>query len=155
MTLPSPTGPEHALKCELAEEVLRSSGHLRLQVTGWSMLPTICPGDTLVLKSATAEDVSAGDIVLFRRDRRFFAHRVLARAGHDQWLTRGDAMPYTDSPIGNHELLGRVVSLIRNGRCIEPGKSLSLSQRALAALFRSSETAARVIVGIHSMAAQV
>ena len=154
MTLPSPTGPEHGLKCELAEEVLRSSGHLRLQVTGWSMLPTICPGDTLVLKSATAEDVSEGDIVLFRRDRRLFAHRVLARAG-DQWLTRGDAMPYTDSPIGNRELLGRVVYLIRNGRYIEPGKKLSLSQRAIAALVRSSETAARVIVGIHGMAAQV
>ena len=155
MTLPSATGPEHALKCELAEEVLRSSGHLRLQVTGWSMLPTICPGDTLVLESAMAADISEGDIVLFRRDRRLFVHRALARTSHDQWLTRGDAMPYTDSPIGDNELLGRVLYLIRNGRCVEPGKSLSLSQRALAALVRSSETAARVIVGIHGMAAQV
>ena len=155
MRLPSPTGPEHALKCELAEEVLRSSGHLRLQVTGWSMLPAICPGDTLVLETTDAAEVSEGDIVLFRRDGRLFAHRVLARAGHDQLLTRGDSIGYTDSPISNRELLGRVVYLIRNVRYIEPGKKLSLSQRAIAALVRSSEIAARVIVGIHGMAAQV
>jgi hypothetical protein len=155
MSLPLSNGPEHALKCELAEEVLRSSGHLRLQVTGWSMLPTVFPEDTLVIKSAAAAEVSEGDIVLFRRDCRLFAHRVLARPGHDQLVTRGDAMPYTDSPIGKQELLGRVVYMIRNGRCIEPGKSLSLSQRALAALVRSSETAARVFVGIRGMAAQV
>jgi len=39
----------HALKCELAGEVLRSSGRLRLKVSGSSMLPVIRPGDTLEL----------------------------------------------------------------------------------------------------------
>ena len=44
----------HALKCELAAESLRLSGRLRLRVTGWSMLPTICPGDTLIIERADA-----------------------------------------------------------------------------------------------------
>jgi len=155
MSSPLPTDPEHALKCELAAEILCSSGRLRLQVTGWSMLPAIWPGDTLVLDGATAADVSEGDIVLFSRNRRLFAHRVVTHSGQDQMFTRGDAMPYTDSPIGNDELLGRVNHIVRSGKCIEPGKSLSVSQRAVAALVRTPETAARVIVGIHGMAAEV
>ena len=35
------------LNASLASEVLRSSGSLHLRVTGWSMLPTVWPGDTL------------------------------------------------------------------------------------------------------------
>ena len=37
------------LKCELAAEVLRSFGTLRFAATGWSMLPSVWPGETLVV----------------------------------------------------------------------------------------------------------
>ena len=39
-----------AVKCELAAEVLRSSGELRLRVTGSSMLPAVWPGDELTIR---------------------------------------------------------------------------------------------------------
>lgn len=156
MTLSQPPiSQEHALKCELAAEVLHSSGRLHLQVTGWSMLPTVWPGDTLVLDRKTAAEISEGDIVLFRRNRRLFAHRVIQRPADDQIQTRGDAMTAADAPISSDHLLGRVAYVIRNGKCIEPGKSLGLPHRAIAALVRNSETAARVIVGIHGFVAQV
>ena len=71
----------YALKCELAGEVLRSSGTLRLRAMGWSMLPTVWPGDTLVIERIHSDAVSEGDIVLFGRDRRVFAHRVVAKSG--------------------------------------------------------------------------
>jgi len=144
----------HALKCELAGEVLRSSGTLRLQVMGWSMLPSVWPGDTLVVESVNSNAVSIGDIVLFGRDRRLFAHRVVAkrsRSGDSQVVTRGDAMPGVDSPLSEDELLGRVSLIVRNGKCIEPSRSLRFSERAVAALVRGSEVAARVVVGVHGM----
>ena len=62
-------------------EVLRSSGSLRLGFTGWSMLPAIWPDDTLEIGSADCANVSAGDVVLFHRDRRLFVHRVVKQAG--------------------------------------------------------------------------
>jgi|SRR5579863_3356567 len=144
----------HALKCELAGEVLRSSGTLRLRVMGWSMLPAIWPGDTLVVENANHSAVSKGDIVLFGRDRRLFAHRVVARRsqpGKLQLVTRGDAMPAEDAPVSDNELLGRISFIGRNGRLIEPSRSRGFSQRAIAALVRSSEIAARVVVGVHGM----
>ena len=81
-----PSAELHALKCELAGEVLRSSGRLRLRVTGWSMLPAIFPGDTLVIERANGESLGKGDIVLFHRDRRLFVHRVSGTSGSDQDL---------------------------------------------------------------------
>jgi len=143
----------HALKCELAAESLRSSGTLRLQVAGWSMLPSVWPGDTLVVESVSSNAVSQGDIVLFGRDRRLFAHRVVAKgsAPGGAILTRGDAMPAPDSPVSDKELLGKVSFIVRNGRCIEPSRSLRISERAVAAFVRSSEIAARVVVGVHGM----
>lgn len=144
----------HSLKCELAADSLRSSGTLRLRVTGWSMLPSVWPGDTLMIERANLIAVSEGEIVLFVRDRRLFAHRVMASSYRDgglQLVTKGDAMPTSDSPISDPELLGKVSRIVRNGRSIAPSRSLRLSERVVAAAVRSSEVAARVIVGIRGM----
>jgi signal peptidase I len=143
---------EHALKCELASEVLRSSGKLRLRVTGWSMLPVVWPGDTLTIERIETETVSEGDIVLCARDRRFSAHRVVRKDGaNSALLTRGDAMPQPDPPVPNNNLLGKVTMIERNGKCITPRRNLRLSEQAIAALIRHSNLAARVAVGIYTM----
>ena len=146
-----PFGDEHAIKCELAGETLRSSGTLRLQVTGWSMLPAVWPGDVLVIDRAESKDVAKGDIVLFGRDRRLFAHRVLSAGPEDSGiLTRGDSMPAPDPIVREDELLGKVSFIVRNGKYIAPGQP-GRSQRAIAALVRSSNVAARLVVGMHGM----
>jgi signal peptidase I len=151
---PNSFSSEHSVKCELAGEVLRSSGTLCLRVTGWSMLPSVWPGDTLVVESATSETVADGDIVLFGRDRRLFAHRVVSQSKKQKAskiLTRGDAMPQPDPPVAEDELLGKVSYIVRDGKCIEPSRSLRFSERAVAALVRRSQVAARVVVGVHGM----
>jgi signal peptidase I len=138
----------------MASEVLRSFGKLQLQVRGWSMFPSVQPGDTLIVDRAPAEAVAEGDIVLFGRNSRFFAHRVVKKsngAGKTGMLTRGDAMIVSDPPVGENELLGRVSFIVRNGRLFEPNKSLRLSERLVAILLSRSEIAARVVVGIHGL----
>jgi signal peptidase I len=144
----------HALKCELAGEVLRSSGKLRLQVTGWSMVPTIFPGDMVIVEHSSGERVDKGDIVLFRGARALVAHRVsekYGRAGDLQIITQGDALARPDPPVSAAQLLGKVSFVVRDGRCMEPVKSLGLAGRAVAALARGSSSAARVIAGVHNM----
>ena len=144
----------HALKCELASEVLRSAGTLHLRVTGWSMLPTVMPGDTLVIERIDSGAVFDGDIVLFSNGRQFVAHRVVAKScgsADSGVLTQGDAVPFSDSPVPPGDLLGKVAFILRNGRCIPPSKSLRFSERAFAAVFRRSSFAARVVVGVHGM----
>ena len=108
----------HALKCGLAVEVLHSSGTLHLRVMGWSMLPTVWPGDTLIVERLASNEVFDGDIVLFSNGRRFVAHRVVdgkRRAGKPDIQTKGDAVPRLDSPVPGGNLLGKVSFIVRNG----------------------------------------
>lgn len=143
---------DHAVKCELAAEVLRSTGTLKLQVTGWSMLPSVFPGDTLIIER---QDDAArnGDIVLVGRQGRLFAHRLVGKAGgtkRNSITTRGDSMASADPPACEENLLGIVSVIVRNGKHIRPRRTLRISERALAALIQHSETAARVVVGVHA-----
>jgi signal peptidase I len=143
----------NALKCELASEVLHSSGKLRLQVVGRSMLPTLWPGDTVLVEPVSRERVSAGEIVMFRRGDRFVAHRVVVAAGEGKsgMITQGDGLPAPDPPVSASEFVGKVMLIERSGRCIDPSTSLGFSGRTLAAIFRRSGSAARIVVGVHGM----
>ena len=125
-----------------------------MSAIGKSMVPTIWPGDSLVVEPATGNDVSAGDIVLFSNSCRFVAHRLVEKENSTnpgELLTRGDAMPTADAPIRQSELLGRVSLVVRDGKCFEVKKTLRWSERALSALLRRSDTAARVVLGVHKI----
>jgi hypothetical protein len=144
----------HALKCELASEVLRSFGRLRFAATGWSMLPAVWPGDTLVVERVSQDQVRAGDVVLSGRDGRLCAHRVVSRgddSGNRSWITQGDAMPEPDRPVTESELLGRVDYVIRAGKLIALPVKLSVVQRLTAKIIRRSVPAARALVYLHQM----
>lgn len=154
MTVKSKAGdPADTAKCALAAEVLRSSGRLRLQVNGWSMLPSVWPGETLLVELvASSSAVAEGDIVLFGRDQRLFVHRVVGRSADNACLlTRGDAMRSADKPVDDCELLGKVVAIQRNGDFVRPRKTLLLWERAIAVLVCRSVSLARIVVGVRGL----
>src|ERR1700691_203539 len=91
-----------ALKCDLAIEVLRSFGELRFAATGWSMLPSLWPGDLLMVEKIGADQMRVGEIVLVGRDGKLCARRLLSRpndSGQPAWITRGDAMCAPDTRV--------------------------------------------------------
>jgi signal peptidase I len=149
--VPQLSGSVGALKCELADEVLRRFGRLRLQVTGWSMLPTIWPGDTLMLERINADAVFKGDIVLCARDRRFIVHRVEKKNDDGTIVTRGDAMLRPDPPVPHRQLLAKVSFVVRDGQFIKPDRILQWPRRAIAALVQRCHFVARVVVGMRDM----
>ncbi|MGA8868661.1 MAG: S24/S26 family peptidase [Candidatus Sulfotelmatobacter sp.] len=143
-----------ALKCALAGEVLRSFGTLRFTATGWSMLPAVWPGDTLLVERIRADQVRVDDIVLVGRAGRLCAHRVIAASGgaeSRQWITQGDGMADPDPPVAESELLGRVTYLIRAGRLLKAPARLSLVGRAVARVVQRSASAARVAVHLQQI----
>jgi signal peptidase I len=143
---------ESAVKCELAGEVLRSFGSLRFAATGWSMLPSLWPGDTLVVNRITPDQVHVGDVVLVGREGRLCAHRVVSMAGdsqNPQWITQGDALPAPDRPVAKDELLGKVSYLIRAGKLIAVPAELNGVKRLTANIVRRSVPAARALVYLH------
>ena len=106
-------------KLDLAVEVLRTSGQLRLAARGYSMLPSLWPGDVLTLQAAGIEQFAPQDLLLYCREGRFFIHRVLRRTetdGETRLITRGDSMPQNDLPVSSPEVLAKVMSVERHGQ---------------------------------------
>jgi signal peptidase I len=153
MSRPSVPAEIAAVRCDLACEVLRSFGSLRFRATGWSMLPTVWPGDTLVVKRVSPDQVHAGDVVLVGREGRLCAHRVVSAqdSGRLHWITQGDAMPAPDRPVSASELLGRVDYLIRAGRLIQVPSALTMAESLVAKIVQRSVPAARALVYLHRM----
>jgi hypothetical protein len=138
----------HAAKCELAEKTLRRFGSLRLRVTGFSMLPSVWPGDLLLIRRQEIEQIHPGDIVLFARHGKLIAHRVLFKTSDQEipsLITRGDALRSRDPAIGPTQLLGKVSGVLRAGKWIEPPPRLSFSARIMAMLVSCSGRTAGIL----------
>ncbi len=93
-----------------------------LRVQGSSMLPWVRSADVVILRKVSPDEVQCGDIVLFRRDDRFFVHRNVESftwGGRKFIVTKGDANPHADGVIAMSEILGRVERIYRGGRRIE------------------------------------
>jgi signal peptidase I len=135
-----------ATRLELAVEVARTFGRLRLRVTGTSMMPAIQPGDLLSIDRVDLRDTSPGEIVMFARGGRLFAHRIVDRSGGatDPYLvTRGDRLLENDPPVFQSELIGRVTSIERAGSQVRsrPRPWLDGPNRVLGRFLRSSDRA--------------
>lgn len=145
-------GPADAyavLACGLARDVVRNFGEVRLRALGTSMVPSILPGDLISIQRASMSQISPGEVVLFERDGRVFAHRVIDTAGSPgtlQLITRGDRLCYNDPPVSAVELLGRVTSIERDRKQILPPAPLTGWKQFLCWLLRSSDHATYVYV---------
>jgi signal peptidase I len=134
-------------KIDMAASVLRAGKRIRLRVFGTSMLPSLWPGDILTVEPG--EELVPGDIVLFLRDGRFCAHRLLVQSGR-YWVTRGDAMRQDDPPVEAGELLGRVGCISRGNRSVVPRRRVSLVGFALAWMLCRSERFCNFMLRIHA-----
>ncbi len=118
------------------------------------MLPTVFPGDTLIIERTDFSSAQRGDIVLIRRDGRLFAHRLVDKMDGPQQstlVTKGDSMAKTDPIVERDQVLGRVSLIERDGEVLRPGRKLRPSERAVAALAQRSEIASRIVMGIRAL----
>ena len=142
----------HSGKCELVGEAVRLFGSVRVRVTGRSMLPSIWPGDTLVIQRRNAQDVETGDILLYCREGRLFAHRVVTGAqGRSGIGVRGDALPNPDDLVPQAEVVGTVSRISRNGKFSRPASRLEYPKRLIGILTWHSDSFAGLVVFVHSI----
>jgi signal peptidase len=135
---------------ELAAEVIRSFGELRLRVAGSSMLPAIWPDDILLIRVCGIGEAAPGDVVLFVRQRRLFAHRVVRRSGPCV-VTRGDGNGVEDPAVHADELLGRVAGVWRRGKPVRAESGAAVARRLAAMILCRSATVRRTLLRLHAL----
>ncbi len=139
------------LACGLTGEIVRTFGEVRLRVFGTSMVPAILPGDLISVQRAGIPEISIGEIVLYSRDGRLFAHRVVGAArlsDEPRLITRGDRLRYDDSAVSSAELVGRVTCVQRGGAKVELSAWHGEWTRPLIRLLRASDFATNLYVRI-------
>jgi hypothetical protein len=107
------------------------------------MAPALRDGDLVTVAPVRAEDVRAGDILLYAAARGLTAHRVLGRLPGERpaFRTRGDAPGSPEEEVEASRVLGRVEALRRNGR----ERRVSLRARHWPRITRRLRGAARTI----------
>jgi hypothetical protein len=126
---------------ELITDLLQEGYKVSFNAPGHSMFPTIMANETIVVEPIDPGTVRMGDIILYRTNGRLIAHRVVGinvplddgsssrsdpeaqssgLSPHCLFILRGDASPACDAPVKAGQILGKVVSIQRNGRSIEP-----------------------------------
>jgi hypothetical protein len=95
-------------------EVLKQGKELRIPGEGSSMTPLIRAGDLMRIQPASAAEVHCGDIVVFLRNGRLMAHRVMEIRHFGrrlELLTKGDANLDNDPPLEGDAVLGMVAAV--------------------------------------------
>jgi len=122
------------------EEALTNGTIVRFRAEGISMYPTICDGEAITVAAVSTDDVVRGDVLLCRHGKRVLAHRVVGvtSCGTERFFElRGDAKVSCDAPVGAGAVVGKVVSVRRNGRVIPlSGRAARLRHRARTAASR-------------------
>jgi len=107
---------------DVATEVLRSRYRIHFRAEGSSMWPTIQPGEAITVEPAAATEVKSKDIVLYRSGRGVIGHRlgrIANRNGQRVLLARGDANQGAGEAVAAEQILGKVVAVERDSRCID------------------------------------
>ena len=103
--------PDSNLFHELSRELMSAGKSFRFRAVGASMSPTIRDGEVLRVEKVNTGELSEGDLVLFRQDENFRAHRLIAiDREHEIFTTQGDASFKTDRPIRAAQICGKVVA---------------------------------------------
>jgi len=135
--------------CELIAQTLRAGHQVRLRLTGTSMIPAVWPGAVTLVEPLKGASPGRGNVVLFLREERLFAHRVVSRRG-GRLITRGDALPRCDAPLAAAETLGVVTALVRgDGLTHRLSGAYPIRHRLAAFAIRHSGLAYRLVLKAH------
>jgi hypothetical protein len=135
-----------AVSCSplLGQQLLRRGLVWRYRELSGSMWPAVRPYDVVVVAPVAAAELVPGDIVALLRPEGLLVHRLRWRLGLPAggWLVcQGDQRPQDDPPQPVERLLGRVIFVERQGRCVVPlgrtaSRGLGLLLRGLRRLVR-------------------
>ena len=107
---------------ELSRNILQKGNSVRFQVKGRSMSPFIQDEDFIVVSPIYNSSIKPGDVVMYSStENKVVVHRVIKKHKKDNrmiWSAKGDATSGPPEELDIQKVLGKVVSIERNGKRI-------------------------------------
>lgn len=105
----------------LKEELLKTNC-FTFRPISWCMFPALQRGDIAKVEHIAAKDIKAGDIPVYRKDGRLFAHRAIGKkmiGGKAHIITRPDMAndknaSETEETVPEEDILGKIVNVRRH-----------------------------------------
>lgn len=107
----------------MAESLLDENHTLSFRMQGNSMYPTFRNGDCGQVEKCIPEELTIGDIVVFKAHDKLIAHRLTAilKQNNVQLFTaKGDKNRFKDAPFTSEDLVGKITSIKRGNRILKP-----------------------------------
>jgi ATP-binding cassette subfamily B protein len=123
---------------DLAENMLNADHSLSYKLKGYSMYPTLKPGDIGFVEKCTIEDLKIGEILVFKANNMLVGHRLVDISiinGKHILTTRGDKCYNNDVSFTDEALLGRINSFQRRKKLKKTDSTYMKIQRYFALHF--------------------
>lgn len=104
---------------DVVESLLDDNHTLSFRMEGYSMYPTMKPGDLGHVVKCSANDLNMGDLIVFKQSNMLVAHRLIEIVHQNNqrvFVAKGDKNPHKDIPFTENELVGKVTSIQRKNR---------------------------------------
>lgn len=121
--------PTDAAFVDVVSDLLRRGHSVRFRAKGGSMHPTIREGEAITVAPVLPGAIRRGDVILYRSGKSVIAHRV-ARVtrlpnGGLVFVPRADASGSCDGCVDEAAILGKVTSVERDGRALNPTSAIA------------------------------
>lgn len=97
---------------DIMKNIVSVRGKMKITAHGNSMFPNIKDGDEVTVIN-DINNLKKGDIILYynynRNDEVFIIHRIVENINNKILLTKGDNNEFSDKPIRNTYIIGKVV----------------------------------------------
>jgi signal peptidase I len=102
---------------------------VRIVASGYSMIPSVWPGESIEIVPVVIENVKIGDIIAFQRIQHMVVHRVvmIQNLNDESYITTmGDSNLRVDEVINNANYIGKVQ--VKNNAPVQSGQPLLIKR---------------------------
>lgn len=103
----------------LIDKLIKGKTSLAMQMKGYSMFPTLRPGDIGIVVPVTSDKLIPGMVVAFRSGQNRVAHRLVKikyEDGQANYICRGDNNSFSDQAFYESDLVGIITEFERDGK---------------------------------------
>ncbi len=97
------------------DQLLNEGKTVQVPVYGMSMFPILLPRDKVQIQKCSLEALKIGQVLVFEINGQWIAHRLTSKdAATGQLFTKGDGLPYTDTPVTIETTKGVLTKVIKS-----------------------------------------